>query len=377
MNDTIPFIDLKAQYEGIRGDVRAAVDRVFESQQFILGDEVTAFEAALADRLGVNAQQVVGVSSGTDALLMSLMALGVGPGDRVLTTPFSFFATAGVISRLQAIPEFLDIDPVTFNMDPSQLSDRDATRYKGVIVAHMFGRSAAMEPILEWASRGSVPVIEDAAQAIGSTTPDGRPCGGVGTLGCFSFFPTKNLGGAGDGGAVVAEDEDVAGVLRQLRVHGATQIYENRVVGGNFRLDAIQAAVLGVKLAHLDQWNMQRAANARLYNELLGDAGLGGKLGLPPLTDDDSWNGHQYVLRCPLRDELRESLGNGGIGSAVYYPTPFHLMGAFDELGYTEGSFPEAEKACQEVLALPIFPELGEDRLRRVCGAISAFYRDI
>ena len=370
----VPFIDLRAQYVTIRDEIRAAVDDVFETQSFILGPNVEAFEAAVAERMNLPSAGVIGVSSGTDALLASLMALGVGPGDRVLTTPFSFFATAGVVARLHATPVFCDIDPVTMNLDPTRLQDFDPSDFKAMVVVHLFGRTANMAAIEAWATPAKLPIVEDAAQAILAVDGDGRRCGTLGDLGCFSFFPTKNLGAAGDGGAVTSRDPELAERVRLLRTHGAPTAYDSRIIGGNFRLDALQAAVLHVKLGHLDTWNRARLENAATYDRLFRADGLEAVIDLPPLCDDDTWIAHQYVVRVPRRDELKTALAKQGIGSAVYYPEALPHLECFAALGHRRGDFPEAERAAGSVLALPIFAELGTERLERVVKAVGDFY---
>jgi dTDP-4-amino-4,6-dideoxygalactose transaminase len=368
----IPFIDLKAQYASIRDEVRAAVDEVFESQLFVLGETVADFERELAAWMGLDGE-VIGVSSGTDALLCALMALGVGPGDKVLTTPFSFFATAGVIARLGARPVFVDIDPETCNLDARQLEGLDPGDYRAAIIVHLFGRTADVAALRRWADPVGLPVVEDAAQAIGAKDAAGRCAGSLGRIGCFSFFPTKNLGAAGDAGCLTTTDPKLADDLRRLRVHGATRPYDSEVIGGNFRIDALQAAVLRVKLRHLRAWTDARIENARAYDRAFRDAGLAERLGLPEVADGARYIAHQYVIRHPRRDALLEHLKSRGIGAAIYYPKPFHAMECFAELGYGPGSFPEAERAASEVLALPVFPELGDARRARVIAAIFDF----
>ncbi len=370
----VPFIDLVAQYQPIKNEISAAVTAVLESQKFILGDGVSEFEEKLASWMGLERGGVVGVSSGTDALLASLMALGVGPGDEVLTTPFSFFATAGVIARLHAKPVFADIDPLSFNLDATKLKDLDAKRFKAVVVVHLFGRLADMSGLRAWADPQGVPIVEDAAQGIGVRDQHGQHCGTQGKVGCFSFFPTKNLGGAGDGGCVVTTDPEFLASLRQIRVHGAVRAYESQIIGGNFRLDAIQAAILQVKLAHLESWGKARLKNARSYDRRLREKGLAEHLQLPELPENEEFVAHQYVVRSDRRDALKAFLTKNQIASAIYYPVPFHLMPCFAGLGHKTGDFPVAELASHEVLALPVFPELGEERLERVVAVISAFY---
>ncbi|MEZ6197364.1 MAG: DegT/DnrJ/EryC1/StrS family aminotransferase [Planctomycetota bacterium] len=368
----VPFIDLGEQYAAIRDEVRAAVDAVFESQMFVLGRTVEDFERGLAGWMGLEGE-VIGVSSGTDALLCALMAVGVGPGDRVLTTPFSFFATAGVIARLGARPVFVDIDPRTYAIDAARLADHDPRDYKALVAVHLYGRTADIAAMRAWADPAGLPVIEDAAQAIGATDGHGRPAGSLGTIGCFSFFPTKNLGAAGDAGCMTTTDPAMAADLRRLRVHGATRQYESEVIGGNFRIDALQAAVLSAKLPHLKDWTAARLENARAYDAALAAAGLREVLSLPEVSDDGTFIAHQYVIRSSRREALIEHLKAQGIGSAIYYPLPFHLMGCFANLGHAAGDFPVAEAAAREVLALPIFPELGAERRGRVIEALLAF----
>lgn len=370
----VPLIDLKAQYDTLRDELRAAVEGVLESQRFILGPEVVGLEEEIATYCG--AAHGIGVSSGTDALLVALMALDVGQGDEVVTTTFSFFATAGVIHRLGARPVFVDIDPETFNMDPAGLEAALTSRSKVIMPVHLYGQVADMDPILAIAERAGVPVVEDAAQAIGADYR-GRRAGTLGQLGCFSFFPTKNLGGFGDGGMVTANDPALAGRVRSLRNHGFGEKYYNLEVGGNFRLDAMQAAVLRVKLRHLESWHESRQRNAARYRDLFEEAGLSSPEGpiVPPV---EAGHGrhiyHQFVIRCERRDELRGYLAENGIGSAVYYPVPLHLQECFEGLGYSAGEFPVAESAARDCLALPIYPELTAEAAAEVVSALRAFY---
>ena len=370
----VPLIDLKAQYATLRDELRAAVDGVMESQLFILGPEVEALEREVADYCG--AAHGIGVSSGTDALLVALMALDVGPGDQVVVPPLSFFATAGVVHRLGARPVFVDIDEATYNMDPAGLEAALSPRTKVIMPVHLYGQMADMDPILEIAGRAGVPVVEDAAQAIGADY-HGRRAGSLGALGCFSFFPTKNLGGFGDGGLVTSNDEGLAKRVRSLRNHGFSQQYYNREVGGNFRLDALQAAVLRVKLRHLEPWHEARRQNACRYHGLFEDAGLSAEGG-PVTPPADASHGrhiyHQYVIRCRRRDELKSHLDERGIGSAIYYPVALHLQECFAELGHKPGSFPVAEAVAGDCLALPIYPEVGEAAQRSVVAEVRAFY---
>ncbi len=355
----VPLLDLAAQYASIKPEIDAALDRVVASQRFVLGPVVQACEEAVADYVG--SAHGIGVSSGTDALLVALMAEDIGPGDEVITTPFSFFATAGAIARVGATPVFVDIDPVTFNIDPGGLEDRITARTRAILPVHLFGQMAEMAPIMEIARRRGLAVIEDAAQAIGARH-DGHSAGASGHYGCFSFYPTKNLSGYGDGGMVVTNDPARAEKLRALRVHGETTPYHHRFVGGNFRLDALQAAVIHTKLPHLDRWTDARIANAGLYQSLLGDASA---LALPhALTDRHVFN--QYVVRVADRDRVQARLTAAGIGTAIYYPVPLHLQECFAELGYRPGDLPNAERAAKEVLALPIFPELRAEQIRHV-----------
>jgi len=371
----VPLLDLKAQYDPIRKQVLAAVERVLDSHAFILGPAVKEFEDRIASYCGV--EHAVGVSSGSDALLVSLMALGIGPGDEVITTPYSFFATAGCIARVGAKAVFVDIDPVTYNINPELIEAAITSRTRAILPVHLYGQCAEMGPILDIASRHDLAVVEDAAQAIGAQYRDGRQAGGMGTLGCFSFFPSKNLGGLGDGGLVVTGDAELAERVRTLRAHGGKPKYYHKLIGGNFRLDAIQAAVLNVKLDYLDGWTAMRQANARRYAELFAASGLSESLGLvlPEAVHAESGVAryhiyNQFVVRLPDRDRVQASLGESGIATALYYPVPFHLQECFAELGYREGDFPEAERAARETLALPIYPELSEQQQQAVVEAL-------
>lgn len=363
----VPLLDLRAQYAGIRDEVLSAVREVLESQQFILGPGVTAFEDEMAEYCGT--KRAVGVSSGTDAILVALMALGVGPGDEVITAPYTFFATAGCISRLGARPVFVDIRPDTFNIDETAVAGALSERTKAIVPVHLFGRCAEMDPIREAA--GDIPVVEDAAQAIGSEYK-GRRAGAMGSLGCLSFFPSKNLGGAGDGGMVTTDDVELADKLRSLRNHGSKEKYRHELVGGNFRLDALQAAVLAVKLRHLDEWSAKRKANADRYRKLFAEAALAPKIVELPEEGPHRHTYNQFVIRVPpeTRDRLRAVLKEQGIGHEVYYPLPLHLQECFRHLGYKEGDFPAAEAAARETLALPIYPELGDEQAAFVVDTI-------
>jgi dTDP-4-amino-4,6-dideoxygalactose transaminase len=374
------LLDLKRQYAAIRDEVQAVLAEVCESQQFVLGSRVQSFEQKTAAYCGV--KEAVGLSSGTDALLVALMALGVGPGDTVLTTPYSFFATAGSIARLGARPLFVDIDPATFNLDPAKASRimadgaarRGLPRPKVLLPVHLFGQCADMDPLLDLAREFSCRVIEDAAQAIGAEYPSRqgpRRAGAMGDIGCFSFFPSKNLGCFGDGGMSVTNDDELASRLRVLRAHGSEVKYYHRIVGGNFRLDALQAAVLEVKLKYLESWHAARRANAAFYDRAFADSPV--RTPAAVYRDQGLTNFHiynQYVVRVPDRDAVRKRLETRGIGCEVYYPVPLHLQECFRELGYQPGDFPESERAARETLALPIFPELDEAMKRAVATAI-------
>ena len=365
----IPILDLTRYDEELRRDIGQAVEEVFSSGRFVLGPANEAFEKSLAERLGV--RHVLGVASGTDALLVALMALDVGPGDEVVTSPFSFFASAGAVARLGAKPVFVDIDSATFNLDPSRLERALTPRTKAIQPVHLYGQTADMEPILEIARRRGIPVLEDACQAIGATH-GGRPAGTLGTLGAFSFYPTKNLGAAGDAGAVATDDDALAALVKSLRVHGSTATYFHDRVGGNFRMDALQAAVLSVKLPRLDGWIERRRAIAKRYDALFADAARTGRLVLPVEAPGRRHVYHQYVVRVADRNALKARLAERGIGSSVFYPVPLHLQKCFAALGGREGDFPQAERAAQEVLALPMFAELTDAEVDRVVSEVLA-----
>ncbi len=367
----VPLLDLKAQYAPIREEIRAAMDRVCDSQHFILGPEVAALETEVAAYCG--ARFAVGVSSGTDALLAALMAVGVGVGDEVITTTYSFFATAGVIARLGAVPVFVDIDPETFNLNAKAAVGKITTKTKVIMPVHLFGRCAEMDPLLEAARRQGVAVIEDAAQAIGACDEQGRNAGTMGRIGCFSFFPSKNLGAFGDGGMVVTNDEALAESLRTLRVHGSKPKYYHRIVGGNFRLDAIQAAILRVKLRYLPEWTSARRTHAERYRGLFKEVGLLDGLTLPQDTRGHIYN--QFVIRVPDRDRLQAFLKDREVGTEVYYPLPLHLQQCFANLGYGKGRLPHAERAALDSLALPVYPELTEAQMEYVVDQIAQFLR--
>ncbi|MBU4271271.1 MAG: DegT/DnrJ/EryC1/StrS family aminotransferase [Planctomycetes bacterium] len=382
---TVPLLDLKAQYATIRDEIRAAVDAVLESQQCILGATVAECEAKLAEYC--RCPHAVGVSSGSDALLISLMAEGIGPGDEVITTPYTFFATAGVVARLGAKPVFVDIDPQTYNIDPAGIEARITPDTKAVLPVHLYGQCADMDPIMALADGRGIPVVEDAAQAIGSEYK-GRRAGSMGRYGCFSFFPSKNLGAAGDGGLVTTRDDAAAEKLRVLRAHGSKPKYYHALIGGNFRFDALQAAIVAVKLRHLDQWTAGRQSNAARYRRLFEAAGLtaplpspagrgaGGEglVRLPVEVEGCRHIYNQFVIRAPRRDELRAYLKEHKIGNEVYYPVPLHVQKCFDYLGYKEGDFPESEKAARETIALPIYPELSDRQAEWVVECIGRFF---
>jgi dTDP-4-amino-4,6-dideoxygalactose transaminase len=351
----VPLLDLEAQYRPIREDILAAIVRVCDSQRFIQGPEVEALERELAARLDV--AEAIGVSSGTDALLVALMALGIGPGDEVITSTYSFFATAGSVARLGAVPRLVDIDPSTYNLSPAAVRAAITPRTRAIIPVHLYGLCAEMDEILAIAAQAGVPVVEDACQAIGATYKS-RQAGSMGAAGCFSFFPSKNLGGFGDGGLVTTNDRALARAVRSLRNHGSETRYYHGQVGGNFRLDALQAAVLRVKLPHLDRWTSMRRNNADRYRQLFERTRCGERVTLPVAADDRFHVYNQFVVRVPARDAVRAYLTEHGVGTEVYYPVPFHLQECFASLGYRRGDFPEAERASASTLALPIFAEL-------------------
>lgn len=371
MTSPVPMLDIAAQNGPLAAELREAFAKVLESGRFILGPEVGALEAELAERVGVG--HALGVSSGTDALLVALMALGVGPGDEVITTPFTFFATAGSIARLGAKPVFVDIDRATFNLDPALLEAAITPRTRAIMPVHLFGQPCDMRAVSAVARAHDLRVVEDAAQALGATTEDGA-VGALGDFGCFSFFPSKNLGGFGDGGLVTTDDDELFERARVLRGHGAKPKYFHALVGGNFRLDALMAALLRVKLPKLDDYTRGRRENAARYDALFAAADLGGALVTPPRVEA----GHvynQYVIRVERRDGLAAHLAERGISTAIYYPKSLHEQACFADLGYATGAFPESERAASEVLALPIYGELPEASLERVAAEVIAFLR--
>ena len=367
----VPLLDLKAQYATIRHEIEPVVREVFESQYFILGPQVKTFEESVAAYCGT--RHAIGCASGTDAILLALMALDLQPGDEVITTPYTFFATGGCVARLGAKQVYCDIDPVTYNIDPSKIERLITKKTKAIMPVHLYGLVADMDRITGIAADHGLPVIEDAAQAIGASSPQGK-AGALGTMGCFSFFPSKNLGGAGDGGMIVTNDADLAEKLRILRMHGSKPKYYHSMVGVNSRLDTLQAAVLQVKLKYLDGWSAKRRENAQTYTRLLAERGLADITA--PVTP--AGYGHifnQYILRVPERDRLREHMAKHDIGTEIYYPVPLHLQVCFKDLGYKKGSMPESELAADTTIALPIYPELTPEMLVYVADTIASFYR--
>ncbi len=376
----IPILDLKAQYTTIREEIKVALDRVLASQQFILGPEVEALEKVLAEYC--QCSYAFGVSSGTDALLLSLMAVGIKPGDEVITTPYSFFATSGSIVRLGAIPIYADIDPSTFNIMADQIEPRITKNTKVILPVHLAGQVADMGPIVQVAKQYGLKVIEDACQAIGADYK-GKRAGAIGDIGCFSFFPSKNLGGYGDSGLVTTNDPELADRISLLRNHGMRPKYHNRIVGGNFRMDAIQAAILRVKFDHLEDWTETRRRHAALYQRLfiksemgipLAEFGLKDGIVLPSEAGFGRHIYHLYMIRTKYRDELGAFLKANGIGCEIYYPIPLHLQECFNEMGYKPGDYPHSERAAKETLALPIYPELTNEMISRVVDTIGEFH---
>ncbi len=384
----VPLLDLKPQYQSLKKQLDEAIIRVAESQYFIMGPELSEMEKEFQQYL--NVKHAWGVSSGTDALLLALMVLDIKPGDEVIVPTYSFFATAGVVSRLSAKPVFVENDPVTFNIDPEDIERKITKRTKAVIPVHLFGQSAEMDEIMKIAETYNLFVIEDAAQAIGTQYKDGRFVGTIGHIGCYSFFPSKNLGGYGDGGLIVTNDDKLSEIIRIKRVHGGEPKYYHKVIGGNFRLDAIQAAVLRVKLPHLQSWSEKRQQNAKRYNQLFIEAGLAEETGrttfnnknkvlLPKAVYENSGvkNYHiynQYKIRVEKRDALRDFMTKQEIGTEIYYPVPFHLQECFADLGYKKGDFPISEFSANTSIALPIYPELTDEQLQYVVSTIKKFF---
>lgn len=392
----VPLLDLKGQYQTIKKEIDEAVQKVIDSQYFIMGPDVAKFEEEISTYL--NCQFSVGVSSGTDALLLALMALDIESGDEIIVPTYSFFATAGVVSRLNAKPVFVDIDPVTFNIDPKLIETKITSKTKAIIPVHLYGQSADINPIMQLARKYSLFVIEDAAQAIGTQYKDGRFVGTIGDIGCFSFFPSKNLGGFGDGGIVTTNNPNLAQKMKILRVHGMDPKYYHKLIGGNFRLDSIQAAVLRVKLTHLDKWSDKRRHNAALYTKFFIEAGLaeeegrlafdvGNKVLLPQAVykpnEEQVAQGvlknyhiyNQFVIRVDKRDELWEYLKKKDIGCEVYYPVPFHRQECFQYLDCKDTDYPHSNFAAVHSLALPVYPELSEDQIKFVVDSVVKFMK--
>ena len=384
----VPLLDLKPQYLSLKKELDEAVLRVAESQYFILGPEVQKMEEEFCSYL--KCKHAIGVSSGTDALLLALMAINIKPGDEVIVPTFSFFATAGVVSRLNGVPVLTDIDPVTYNLDPDDVERKVTSKTKAIIPVHLYGQCADIQPVMEIAKNHNLKVIEDGAQAIGTEYKDGKCAGTIGEIGCFSFFPSKNLGCYGDGGLVVTNNDELAHSLRIKRVHGGEPKYYHKVIGGNFRLDALQAAVLRVKLPHLNSWSEKRRENAEKYNSFFIEAGLAEETGKINFDDNNKIllpkaiykdinelnNYHiynQYIIRAQERDSLREFLLNNEIGCEIYYPVPFHQQECFADLGYNDGDFPISETAGATTLALPIYPELSTGQQQFVVDKIKEF----
>jgi dTDP-4-amino-4,6-dideoxygalactose transaminase len=363
----VPLLDLKTQYKTYKREVVRAINGVCESQLFILGPVVAEFEEKIATYCG--SKYAIGVSSGTDALLVSLMALEIGPDDEVITTPFTFFATAGCIARVGAKPIFVDVEADSYNIDVRLIEEKMTENTRAIMPVHLFGQAAQMKPIMEIARQHHLAVIEDAAQAMGASQ-EGVKCGNFGTCGCFSFYPSKNLGGFGDGGLVTTNSKTVAEKIKILRDHGQNPQYFYKIVGGNFRLDAIQAAVLTVKLKNLDKWNEKRRQNAALYDYIFADS----PVKKPKIDSNNVSIYHQYTVTVPKRDQLQKFLAENQIGSTVFYPKPLHLQECFRELGYREGDLPVAEKLCSEVLSLPVYPELTEEQIEYVAKTVLKFY---
>ena len=366
----VPLLDLTRQYVPLRDEILAVIDELCSSQRFILGQAVADFEREAAEALEV--EHAVGVTSGTDALLIALMALGVGHGDEVIVPTFTFFATAGVVHRLGATPVFIDVDPVDYCLSIDQVQEAISPRTKAIIPVHLFGQAADMKGLM--AVAGDIPVIEDSAQAWGADF-EGRQVGSIGLMGAFSFFPSKNLGCFGDAGLVTTNDSGVAATLRELRMHGQSGPYLHPRVGGNFRIDALQAEILRVKMPHVGAWIEGRRRNARRYSQLFAEAGLSETLELPVALEGRGHTFNQYVIRAPKRDELRAHLGDRGIGCGVYYPLSLHLQPCFAEFGYREGQLPVSEQASREVLALPVFGDLSDAEVCEVVEGIAAFYQ--
>jgi dTDP-4-amino-4,6-dideoxygalactose transaminase len=384
----VPLLDLKPQYRALKAEIDAAIEGLCNTQAFILGPAVRQLESEVAVYSGCT--HGIGVSSGTDALLVALMALDIGAGDAVVTTPYTFFATAGTTARSGALPLFVDIDPTTYNLDPNKVAEllqgeceqrgdklvhrATGTVVKAIMPVHLYGQMADMTPLMALAREFGLKVIEDAAQAIGAADGQGRRACSIGDIGCLSFFPTKNLGAFGDAGMCVTNDAVLAAKLAMLRVHGMEPKYYHQLIGGNFRLDELQAAVLVIKLKHLDAWTRGRQENACFYFGAFERAGLKSTITLPAAMPGIRHIYNQFIIRAPKRDALRAHLATAGVGSEVYYPVPLHRQQCFASLGYAEGAFPESERAAAETLALPIYPELSRDQLQYVVDTIAEFY---
>ena len=386
----VPLLDLAPQYQELKTELDKAVIKVSESQHFILGPEVEKMEEEFCEFLGC--KYALGVSSGTDALLLALMAIDLRPGEEVIVPTFSFFATAGVVSRLNAVPVLVDNDPVTLNIDPNEIEKKITPNTRAIIPVHLYGQSADMDPIMEIANNHNLTVIEDGAQAISAEYKDGKRVGTIGDMGCYSFFPSKNLGCYGDGGLVVTNNDKLAHMLRIKRVHGGEPKYYHKVVGGNFRLDALQAAVIRVKLPYLNGWSECRRTNAERYNQLFINAGLSEEIGRIEFNENNTVllpkavykhieglrNYHiynQYIIRVEDRDDLKRAIADNGVSTEIYYPVPFHLQDCFSDLGFHEGDFPQAENAGKHTLALPIYPELRDEQLLYVVDKIKEFIK--
>lgn len=364
----VPLLDLRKQFAQIRDEVMPVINEVCESQALCLGPAVAKFEEEVADYC--ESKFALGVSSGTDALLMALMALEIKPGDEIIVPSFTFVATTGAVARVGATPVFVDIDEKTFNIDPAKIEEKITSKTRAIIPVHLFGQLANMKPIMAIAKKHNLAVVEDAAQSIGATQ-DGTKCGNFGNFGCFSFYPTKNLGAFGDGGLVTTNDKNLCDISKMVRNHGQNATYEYQMIGGNFRLDGIQGAVLNIKLKYLESWSNKRRENAKYYDE--GFAGL--DLVTPYIAENNRSIFNQYTIRCDRRDELQKYLQENEIGCAVYYPSPLHLQKCFHHLGYKEGDLPLTDKACKEVLSLPIAPELASDHRDFVIEKVNAFFK--
>lgn len=370
----VPLLDLKTQYTRIQPELMKVVEEVCAQQNFILGAHVAQLEQTLAQFIGV--EHAIGVASGSDALLLSLMELDIQPDDEVLTVPFTFFASTGVISRLRARPVFVDVCADTFNLDPLQLADKITPRTKAILPVHLFGQCADMEAINKVADAHGIPVIEDACQAIGAVR-HGMKAGAFGRAGCFSFFPSKNLGAFGDGGLITTHDAQVAERLRLLRVHGSRSEYHHHLIGMNSRLDALQAAVLQVKFQYLADWTVKRQANASTFRRLFQEYGLEDRVTPPVVSSGNTHVYNQFTIRTPKRDDLSAYLTNKNIGNRIYYPVPLHLQECYETLGYHKGDFPVAEQAAEEVLSLPIYPELNQHQMIYVVETIQQFFHSV